>query len=194
MKNKYPLPKIDDLFDQLEGSQYFSKIDLGSRYHQLRIRGEAIPKTAFRTRYGHYEVLVMPFDLTDASATFMDLMNRIFRPYLDSFVVVFVDDILIYSKSKEDHDQHLHSPLQLLRSHKLHAKLSKCEFWLEQIMFLGYIISKDGVSVDPAKVEAVFNWPKPTTTSEIRTRKFSRIGRLLQKIRARFLRDCRSVD
>ncbi|EOX93842.1 Uncharacterized protein TCM_002794 [Theobroma cacao] len=128
VKNKYPLPRIDDLFDQLQGAQCFSKIDLRSGYHQLRIRNEDIPKTAFRTRYGHYEFLVMSFGLTNAPAAFMDLMNRVFKPYLDKFVVVFIDDILIYSKSREEHEQHLKIVLQILREHRLYAKFSKCEF------------------------------------------------------------------
>ncbi|GAB2285939.1 hypothetical protein Dimus_039735 [Dionaea muscipula] len=125
VKNKYPLPRIDDLFDQLRGARCFSKIDLRSGYHQLRIRDEDIPKTAFRTRYGHYEFVVMPFGLTNAPAAFMDLMNRIFRQYLDWFVVVFVDDILVYSSSEADHEVHLRVVLQTLRNHQLYAKLEK---------------------------------------------------------------------
>lgn len=128
----------------------------------MRVREEDIPKKDFRTRYGHYEFLVMPFGLTNAPATFMDLMNRIFIPYLYRFVVVFVDDILIYLKTKEEHKQHLHTTLQLLREHELYAKLSKCEVWLEQVIFVCHIISKDGVLMDPAKLEAVVNWPKPS--------------------------------
>ena len=141
IKNKYPLPRIDDLFDQLRGSKYFSKIDLRSGYHQLRIREEDVSITAFRTRYGHFEFLVMPFGLTNAPAAFMDLMNRIFRPYLDRFVVVFIDDILIYSPSKETHQEHLHIVLSILRHHQLYAKYSKCEFWLTEVRFLGHVIS-----------------------------------------------------
>ena len=122
VKNKYPLPRIDELFDQLGGSRFFSKIDLRSGYHQLKIREEDIPKTAFRTRYGHFEFLVMPFGLTNAPAAFMDLMNRIFRPYLDRFVVVFIDDILIYSKTREEYAKHLRIVLQTVRDHQLYAK------------------------------------------------------------------------
>ena len=133
IKNKYPLPRIDDLFDQLQGACYFSKIDLRSGYHQLRVREKDIPKTAFRTRYGHFEFVVMPFGLTNAPTVFMDLMHRIFRPYLDQFVVVFVDDILIYSRSEKEHVTHLRMALQLLREHHLYAKFSKCDFWRQEV-------------------------------------------------------------
>ncbi|GJR19234.1 putative reverse transcriptase domain-containing protein [Tanacetum coccineum] len=132
VKNRYPLPRIDDLFDQLQGSSVYSKIDLRSGYHQLRVRDEDIPKTAFRTRYGHYEFQVMPFGLTNAPAVFMDLMNRVCRPYLDKFVIVFIDDILIYSKTKEEHDAHLRLILELLKKEELYAKFSKCDFWLSK--------------------------------------------------------------
>ena len=130
IKNRYPLPIIDDLFDQLQGAIHFSKIDLRSGYHQLKIRREDIPKTAFRARYGHYEFLVLPFGLSNAPAAFMDLMNRVFKPYLDKFVVVFIDDIRIYSKSHVEYGEHLRIVLWTLRTHQLYAKLSKCEFWL----------------------------------------------------------------
>ncbi|EOY20476.1 Uncharacterized protein TCM_046344 [Theobroma cacao] len=143
--------------------------DLRSGYHQLRIRNEDIPKTAFRTRYGHYEFLVTSFGLTNAPAAFMDLMNRVFKPYLDKFVVVFINDILIYSKSREEHEQHLKIVLQTLREYRLYAKFSKCEFWLESVAFLGHVVSKDGVQVDPKKVEAVEKWPRPTLFTEIRS-------------------------
>ncbi|XP_019257775.1 PREDICTED: uncharacterized protein LOC109235991 [Nicotiana attenuata] len=128
IKNKYPLPRIDNLFDQLQGARVFCKIDLRSGYHQLRIRDSDVQKTAFRTRYGHYEFLVMSFGLTNDPAAFMDLMNRVFRPYIDSFVIVFIDDILIYSRSLGEHEQHLRVVLQTLREQKLYAKFSKCEF------------------------------------------------------------------
>ncbi|KAM5550622.1 hypothetical protein ABKV19_027127, partial [Rosa sericea] len=137
--------------------------------NKLRVKGEDIPKTAFRTRYGHYEFLVMPFGLTNAPAAFMDLMNRTFNPYLDQFVVVFVDDILIYSRSSDEHEKHLRIVLQTLREKKLFAKFEKCEFWQKEVKFLGHVVSKDGVSVDPSKVEAVMGWSRPTTVTEIRS-------------------------
>ncbi|KAL0553580.1 hypothetical protein IC582_007480 [Cucumis melo] len=169
VKNRYPLPRIDDLFDQLQGATVFSKIDLRSGYHQLRIKGEDVPKTAFRSRYGHYEFIVMSFGLTNAPAVFMDLMNRVFREFLDTFVIVFIDDILIYSKTEAEHEEHLRMVLQTLRDNKLYAKFSKCEFWLKQVSFLGHVVSKAGVSVDPAKIEAVTGWTRPSTVSEVRS-------------------------
>ena len=169
VRNKYPLPRIEDLFDQLQGAQVFSKIDLRSGYHQLKIKTADVPKTAFRTRYGHYEFLVMPFGLTNAPAAFMDLMNRVFKPFLDKFVVVFIDDILIYSKSVEEHENHLRIVLQLLQEKKLYAKLKKCEFWLDSVAFLGHVVSKDGIAVDPKKVEAVVEWNRPNSVTEIRS-------------------------
>ncbi|KAL0556882.1 hypothetical protein IC582_005399 [Cucumis melo] len=169
VKNRYPLPRIDDLFDQLQGATVFSKIDLRSGYHQLRIKDEDVPKTAFRSRYGHYEFIVMSFRLTNAPAVFMDLMNRVFREFLDTFVIVFIDDILIYSKTEAEHEKHLRMVLQTLRDNKLYAKFSKCEFWLKQVSFLGHVVSKAGVSVDPAKIEAVTGWTRPSTVSEVRS-------------------------
>ncbi|KAI3819462.1 hypothetical protein L1987_13299 [Smallanthus sonchifolius] len=169
IKNRYPLPRIDDLFDQLQGSTCFSKIDLRSGYHQLRVLDEDIPKTAFRTRYGHYEFMVMPFGLTNAPAVFMDLMNRVCKPYLDKFVIVFIDDILIYSKTKAEHEQHLRLILELLKKEQLYAKFSKCEFWLKEVQFLGHIVKDKGIHVDPAKIEAVKNWSTPKTPTEIRS-------------------------
>ena len=169
MRNKYPLPRIDDLFDQLQGARVFSKIDLRSGYHQLKIKEMDIPKTAFRTRYGHYEFLVMPFGLTNAPAAFMDLMNRVFRNYQDKFVIVFIDDILVYSRSKEEHEEHLRTVLQTLRREQLFAKLSKCEFWLNRIVFLGHLISAEGVYVNPKKIEVVVKWEPPTNATKIRS-------------------------
>ncbi|XP_071906063.1 uncharacterized protein [Coffea arabica] len=169
IKNKYPLPHIDELFDQLQGAVVFSKLDLRQGYYQLLIKQEDVPKTAFNSRYGHFEFAVMPFGLTNAPAAFMDLMHRVFKPYLDRFVVVFIDDILVYSKTREEHEQHLKLVLQTLRDHQLYAKFSKCEFWLEKISFLGHVISKEGITVDPAKVEAVAEWKRPENPTEIRS-------------------------
>ena len=169
IKNRYPLPRIDDLFDQLQGAACFSKIDLRSGYHQLRVHDDDIPKTAFRTRYGHYEFTVMPFGLTNAPAVFMDLMNRVCKPYLDKFVIVFIDDILIYSKTETEHKNHLRAILDLLRQEQLYAKFSKCEFWLKEVQFLGHIVNNQGIHVDPAKIEAIKNWKAPTTPTEVRS-------------------------
>ena len=135
IKNKYPLPRIDILFDQLAGARVFSKIDLHFGYHQIKIKPSDIPKMAFSTRYGLYEYLVMSFGLTNAPAYFMYLMNSVFMPELDKFVVVFIDDILIYSKDKEEHANHLRVVLQRLRDHRLYAKFLKCEFWLYSVKF-----------------------------------------------------------
>nr|ABA95128.1 retrotransposon protein, putative, Ty3-gypsy subclass [Oryza sativa Japonica Group] len=169
IKNKYPLPRIDDLFDQLKGAKVFSKIDLRSGYHQLRIREEDIPKTAFTTRYGLFECTVMSFGLTNAPAFFMNLMNKVFMEFLDKFVVVFIDDILIYSKSEEQHEQHLRLVLEKLKEHQLYAKFSKCDFWLSEVKFLGHVISAQGVAVDPSNVESVTKWTPPKTVSQIRS-------------------------
>jgi hypothetical protein len=169
IKNKYPLPRIDDLFDQLKGACVFSKIDLRSGYHQLKIRATDIPKTAFITQYGLYEYTVMSFGLTNAPAYFMYLMNKVFMEYLDKFVVVFIDGILIFSKNEEDHDEYLHVVLQKLRGNELYAKLSKCKFWLEEVSFLGHIISEGGISVDPSKVKDVLSWNTPQNVSDIRS-------------------------
>ncbi|KAJ8768723.1 hypothetical protein K2173_023627 [Erythroxylum novogranatense] len=169
VKNRYPLPRIDDLFDQLRDASVFSKIDLRSGYYQLRVKDVDVPKTAFRTRYGHYEFLVMLFGLTNAPAAFMDLMNRVFRPYLDQFVVVFIDDILVYSRNEHDHSEHLRIVLQTLRERQLYAKLSKCDFWLQEISFLGHVVSFEGIRVDPSKIEAIVNWKPPRNMTEVRS-------------------------
>jgi hypothetical protein len=155
IKNKYPLPRIEDLFDQLKGARVFSKIDLRSGYHQLRIRPADIAKTTFTTRYGLYEYIVMY------------LINKVFMEYLDQFVVVFIDDILVYSRNEEDHEGHLRLVLQKLRDNQLYAKLSKCEFWLKEVLFLGHVITRGGIAVDPGKVRDVLNWEPPMTVSEI---------------------------
>ncbi|GJR12704.1 putative nucleotidyltransferase, ribonuclease H [Tanacetum coccineum] len=166
VKNRYPLPRIDDLFDQLQGSQFFSKIDLRSGYHQLRVHKDDIPNTAFRTGYGHFEFTIMPFGLTNAPTIFIDFMNRVCRSYLDKFVIVFIEDILIYSKTQEEHVEHLRLVLGLLKKEKLYAKFSKCEFWLREVQFLGHVINGNGIHVDPSKIEAVKNWKAPRTPTE----------------------------
>jgi hypothetical protein len=153
IKNKYPLPRIDDLFDQLRGACVFSKIDLRSGYHQLKVRECDIPKIAFVLRYGPYEFAVMSFGLTNAPAYFMYMMNKVSMEYLDKFVVVFIDDILVYSRNEGEHEGHLRLVLQKLRNHKLYTKLSKCDFWLKQVAFLGHVILKGGIFVDPSKVQ-----------------------------------------
>ncbi|GJX02139.1 putative reverse transcriptase domain-containing protein [Tanacetum coccineum] len=168
VKNRYLLPRIDDLFDQLQGSSVYSKIDLRSGYHQLRVHEEDIPKTAFKTCYGHYEFQVMPFSLTSASTVFMDLMNRVFKPYIDKFFIVFIDDILIYSKRKQEHEEHLKLILELLKKEELYAKFSKCEFWIPKVQFLGHVIDSKGIHVNPAKIESIKDWASPKTSTEIR--------------------------
>nr|GEW28913.1 putative reverse transcriptase domain-containing protein [Tanacetum cinerariifolium] len=168
VKNCYPLTRIDDLFDQLQGSSIYSKIDLRSGYHQLRVREQDTPKTAFRTRYGHYEFQVMPFGITNAPAVFMYLMNRVCKPYLDKFVIVFIDDILIYSKDEKKHEEHLKAILELLKEEKLYAKFLKCEFWVPNVQFLSHVIDSRGIHVDPAKIESIKDWASPKTPTEIR--------------------------
>ncbi|WZY99835.1 hypothetical protein YC2023_072164 [Brassica napus] len=168
IKDKYPLPKIDELLDQLQGASWFSKIDLASGYHQIPISEADIMKTAFRTRYGHFEFVVIPFGLTNAPAAFMRLMNEVFRDYLDEFLTIFIDDILIYSRSAEEHGRHLRLVLERLRDQKLFAKLSKCCFWKREVGFLGHRVSEEGVAVDPEKIAAIKEWPHPTSVTEIR--------------------------
>jgi hypothetical protein len=169
VKNKYPLPRIEDLFEQMKGASVFSKIDLRSGYHQLKIWESDIPKTAFHARYELYEYTVMSFGLTNAPTYFMYLMNKVFMEYLDKFVVVFIDDILIFSKMEEKHKKHLRMVLEKLRSNQLYTKFSKCEFWLMKVTFLGHVISAGGISVDPSKVRDVLNWMPPTNAVEIRS-------------------------
>ena len=169
IKNMYPLPQIDVLFDQLKGAKVFSKIDLRSGYFQMKIWEQDIPKTAFTTRYGLYEYTVMPFGLTNAPAYFMAMMNKVFMEYLDKFVVVFIDDILIYSKDEAEHERHLRLIMEKLREHKLYAKFSKCEFWLDSVGFLGHVVSAEGVAVDPSKVAAVTEWESSKNAGEIRS-------------------------
>ncbi|GJV73422.1 putative reverse transcriptase domain-containing protein [Tanacetum coccineum] len=166
--NRYPLPRIADLFHQLQGSNVYSKIDLRSGYHQLQVREEDIPKTTFRTRYGHYEFQVMPLGLTNAPVVFINLMNRVCKPYLDKFVIVFIDDILIYSKNKKEHEEHLKAFLELLKKEELYAKFSKCKFWIPKVQYLDHVIDSQGIHVDPAKIESIKDWASPKTPKEIR--------------------------
>ncbi|GJR31501.1 putative reverse transcriptase domain-containing protein [Tanacetum coccineum] len=168
VKNRYPLPRIDDLFDQLQGSSVYSMIYLRSGYHHLRVREQDVPKTVFRTRYGHYEFQVMPFGLTNAPAVFMDLMNRVCKPYLDKFVIVFIDDILIYSKDEKEHKEHLKTILELLKKEELYAKFSKCEFWIPKVQFIRHVIDSRGIHMDPTKIESIKDWASPKTPTEIR--------------------------
>jgi hypothetical protein len=169
IKTKYPLPKIDDLFDQLMGSQVFSKIDLRTGYHKLKICVSDLPKTTLTTHYGLYEYTIMSFGLTNAPVYFMNLMNKVFMKFLDKFVIAFIDDILIYFKSEEEHATHLKLVLESLREHQIYAKFSKCEFWLKEVGFLGHVLSTGGVSFDPKKIQSVMDWEAPTTQTEVRS-------------------------
>ena len=184
VKNSYPLPRIDDIFDQLKGAKFFSKIDLRSGYHQIRLDPDSVPLTAFRTRYGHFEFLVLPFGLTNAPASFMTLMNEIFREHLDVFVIVYLDDILIYSKTWNEHLEHIKIVLEILRKEKLFGKVSKCLFGVPQVEYLGHIIGQDGVSVDPHKVKAVQEWPRPQNRQQVQ----SFLG--FVNYYRRFIKDC----
>jgi hypothetical protein len=175
------------LFDQLAGARVFSKIDLRSGYHQIKIRDEDIPKTAFSTRYGLYQYLVMSFGLTNAPAHFMYLMNSVFMPELDKFVVVFIDDILVYSKSTEDHEEHLRVMLQRLRDHQLYVKFSKCEFWINEVPFLGHVISLEGIIVDPCKVRDALDWEPPKSVHQVQS--FLGFGGILSKVYSELLQD-----
>jgi hypothetical protein len=167
MKNKYPLPCIVVLFDQLIGAQVFLKIDLRSDYHQIKIPEEDIPKTAFSTRYGLYEYLVMSFGLTNAPSHFMYLINSVFMEELDKFVVVFIDDILVFSKNRKEHEEHLRIVLQRLRDRQLYVKFSKCGFWLTELQLLGHVVSSEGISMDPSKVREVLDRKLPMTVHQI---------------------------
>ncbi|GJV84553.1 putative reverse transcriptase domain-containing protein [Tanacetum coccineum] len=166
VKNRYPLPRIDDLFDQLQRSSVYSKIDQRSGYHQLRVREEGIPKTAFRTRYGHYEFQIMPFGLTNAPTVFMNLMNRVCKLYMDKFVIVFIYDSLIYSKNKQEHEEHLKLILELLKKEELYAKFSRCEFWIPKVQLPDHVIDSQGIHVDPAKIESIKDCASPKTPTE----------------------------
>ena len=164
VKNSYPLPRVDDLFDRLAGAKYFSRIDLRSGYHQIRIAQGDEEKTACRTRYGSFEFLVMPFGLCNAPATFTTLMNNIFHEYLDDFVIIYIDGILVYSKTAEEHAEHLEKVFQKLRSNKLYAKGDKCDWGKLRIKFLGHELTQGGVLVDDQKIKAILEWEKPKTT------------------------------
>ncbi|GKD61433.1 putative reverse transcriptase domain-containing protein [Tanacetum coccineum] len=164
---RIPLP--NDKILRVLRERLEERIDLRSGYHQLRVHEDDIPKTAFRTRYGHFKFTVMPFGLTNAPTVFIDLMNRVCRPYLDKFVIVFIDDILIYYKTKEEHEMRLGLILELLKKEKLYAKFSKCEFWLQEVQFLRHVINGDGLHIDSSKIEAVKNWKASRTPSEVRS-------------------------
>ena len=167
--NRYPLPRIDELLDRLQGSRYFTKIDLRSGYYQIRMHPDSVQKTAFRTRYGHFEFLVLPFGLTNAPATFMHLMHQIFREQLDQFIVIFLDNILIYSKKLQDHIDHVRRTLQILREHRLYAKVSKCAFFRHEVEYLGHVVTAAGIHPDQSKVQAVRDWKIPETVHDIRS-------------------------
>jgi hypothetical protein len=167
-KNRTPLPRIEELLDIISGSTIFSKLDLAQGYHQMRVAEEDVPKTAFRTRYGLYEFLVLPFGLTNAPGAFVTMMNRVLAPYLDQFVVVFIDDILIFSKSEDEHLQHLETVLRTLKEQQLYLKLSKCRFGLQEVEFLGHVVSAEGIKVDQAKTATVRDWPRPTCAQDVR--------------------------
>jgi hypothetical protein len=169
VKNHYPLPRIDDLFDRLSGTKVFSRIDLRSRYYQIRIVEGDEEKTACRTRYSSYEFMMMPFGLTNVPATFCTLINDIFREWLDNFVVVYIDDILIYSGSLEEHAEHLRKVFQRLRENKLYAKLEKCEFGVTEVEFLGHRIIQEGLKMDDHKVNVIVDWEPPKSVSALRS-------------------------
>jgi len=168
VRDIFPIPIVNDLLDELDGAQFFNKLDLHSGYHQICMKEVNLPKTTFRTHEGHYEFLVMPFGLCNAPSTFQSLMNHLLKPYLQKFVLVFFDDILIYSLTWEKRLQHVDLLLQLLRNHKLFVKLSKCYFGMEEVEYLGHIVSHEGVRVDPKKIQAMQDWSQPKTLKSLR--------------------------
>ena len=168
MRNRYPIPRIDELMDELHGAKFFSKIDLRFGYHQIRMREEDIPKNAFRCHYGHFEFVSMPFGLTNAPATFQSCMNNIFHKQLRKFVLVFFDDIRIYSKTWKEHLHHLEEVLKIMHDQYLFAKLSKCEFGLKELLYLGHITGQDGVKVDMEKIRSIIEWTRPKNLIELR--------------------------
>ena len=187
VKNCYPLPRIDDILDQLNKAKIFSKIDLRSGYHQIRLSKESIPLTAFNTRYGHYEFLVLPFGLTNAPASFMDLMNSVFNPYLDKFIIIYLDDILIYSEEEKDHLGHIRKTLEILRKNKLYAKLAKCTFCVPEVEYLGFILKGNGVIINPHKTSAIESWETPSCKRDVQ----SFLG--LVNYYRRFVRNCSAI-
>jgi len=168
VKDKFPIPIVEELLDELHGAKFFSKLDLRAGYHQVRVHPNDVEKTAFRTHHGHFEFLVMPFGLTNAPATFQALMNSVLHRFLRKCVLVFFDDILIYSNSYSEHLQHLRAVLSTLRDHKLHVKKSKCAFATQSVTYLGHVISASGVAMDSDKISAVESWPTPKTAKELR--------------------------
>jgi hypothetical protein len=165
IKTKCPIPRIDEIFDRLEGAQYFTSLDLRSGYYQIRMKDADIPKTCILTRYGSFEFLVMPFGLTNAPSTFQAVMNDVFREYLDDFVMVYIDDILIFSRTAEYHLRHVKLILERLRQHQLFAKLSKCEFNRASLLLLGHVVGQGGVEMQQSKVQALADWPRLTTVT-----------------------------
>jgi len=167
--DRYPLPRIDDLLDKLHGAQWFTSLDLLSGYHQVALKPEDIPKTAFRVPFGHYEFLVLPFGLTNAPATFQRMMNQVFHDFIaEGWVIVYLDDVLIFSKNEEEHKEHLRRVFQRLQEHKLYVKITKCSFCQPQLKYLGFVVGKDGLKTDMDKVSTIVDWPRPTNVTEVR--------------------------
>jgi len=187
VKYRHPIPRLDDMLDELHGSCIFSKINLKSGYHQIRMKEGDEWKTAFKTKHGLYEWLVMPFGLTNAPSTFMRLMNHVLRTFIDKFVVVYFDDILIYSKNLNEHFDHLCNVLSVLRSEQLYANLKKCTFCMEKIIFFGYVVTAQGIEMDEEKVKAIRDWPTPKSVSKVRI--FHRLASFYR----RFMKDFSTI-